>query len=220
MIDIDLLAPIRPRRATAWARAWACVRPYSPWLITLATIAALLGVQIGLGRAERRLDAALARARVTASHVERSAQRVQSLEEQEARLRSTELAVQSVRSRRRTGVAPVLAVLSGALPEDVWLERLDVRRAEMTIQGRGQSLSSLVTLANQLSALPVFDGPTDLSEVRHARPVSVSAPPGPVPEPNSGRARGTTTSVDGSAFTFTLRGRLRPAETQKRSTRP
>jgi Tfp pilus assembly protein PilN len=200
MIDLDLLASVRPQRSTAWARAWACVRGYSAWVITLATLVALLCVQIALARAERRLDAALAHARVAASQVERNARRVRSLEEQEARLRSSELALQTVRGRVRTGVAPVLALLSGAIPRDVWLDRLDVQRTEITVQGRGRSLSSLVTLANELSALSVFDGPTDLREVRHARP--------------------TTADANASGFTFTLHGRLRPAAAPTRSTRP
>ncbi|MGH9162882.1 MAG: PilN domain-containing protein, partial [Vicinamibacteraceae bacterium] len=107
--------------------------------------------------------------------------------------------LRSVRSRARTGVAPVLAVLSGALPNDVWLERVDVQHAAITIQGRGRSLSSLIVLANELSALRVFDGTTDLKEVRHGR--------------------GATPDVDGSVFTFILHGKLRPAEAPARSTR-
>ncbi|MGH9158635.1 MAG: hypothetical protein ACRD2X_01435, partial [Vicinamibacteraceae bacterium] len=65
MIDIDLLTSVRQQRSTARTRAWAWLRAYGAWAIPLATLVALLGVQVALGRAERRLDRALARARVT-----------------------------------------------------------------------------------------------------------------------------------------------------------
>lgn len=189
MIDVDLLACARPERSDAWARAARRARVYSTWLIVPATTAALFGVQLALGREERRVDSALARARVAASQRGRTASRIRSLEDQEARLRSAEDALSALRSRERLGTTPALRVLGHAVPEDVWLERLHVRRAEITIQGHGRQLSSLVELANGLSALAVFDGPIELVDVRHTSPT----------------------------FTFTLRGTLRALSASTRS---
>ncbi len=166
MIKINLLAegkrPVAVRKArTAAAPAGGSRIEWAVWSLVLFTLIGALvfaGWWWMLDRTIERNEQEIARAEEEVKQLEEIIRQVEEFKRQKAELEHKIAVIQELRANQR-GPVRVMDEISRALPELLWIDRMSVGPASITLTGRAFNSNAVANFIENLDRVPEFDEP-------------------------------------------------------------
>lgn len=173
MIKINLLAegkrPVAVRKAKTGPappsrREWAVI-----WLIlaTLAGAAAFGGWWWMKNREIEQNRHEIARAEKEVKALEQIIKEVEAYKARQAELRHKIDVIEQLRANQK-GPVQVMDEVSRALPELLWLDKMEVRGSQISISGRAFNSNAVANFIENLTRVPGFEEP-NLADLREQR---------------------------------------------------
>jgi type IV pilus assembly protein PilN len=137
-------------------------------------------------------DRQIAEARKRVEELREIIRQVEEFERKEAELRKKVDVIKELKNKQR-GPVDTMDAISRALPELLWLDRMDMRGERVTVAGRAFNWNAIATFIQNLDDSPVFSEP-NLRDINQARDVFnfgielTKAPPEPPPGAEGGTA--------------------------------
>ena len=172
MIKINLLAegkrPVAVRKSRAAAPVGGAPREWAIWALVILTLLGALGFagwwwmldrQIGRNQEEIR------RSEEEVRQLESIIREVEAFKKKKAELEHKIEVIEGLRAKQR-GPVRVMDEISRALPELLWLDRMQVGGSNITLTGRAFNSNAVANFIENLDRVPEFEEPVlrDLQE--------------------------------------------------------
>jgi type IV pilus assembly protein PilN len=165
MIKINLLAegkrPMAVRKARTAAPAAGSRVEWAVWALVLFTLLGALafaGWWWTLDRTIARNDQEIARAEEEVKQLEEIIRQVEEFKARKAVLEHKIAVIQELRANQR-GPVRVMDEISRALPELLWIDRMNVGPVNITLTGRAFNSNAVANFIENLDRVPEFDEP-------------------------------------------------------------
>ena len=166
MIKINLLAegkrPVAVRKTRAAAAPAGGSRiEWAVWALVLFTLFGALvfaGWWWMLDRQIKDNDREIARAEEEVKQLEEIIRQVEEFKRQKAELEHKIAVIQELRANQR-GPVRVMDEISRALPELLWIDRMNVGPSSITVTGRAFNSNAVANFIENLDRVPEFDEP-------------------------------------------------------------
>jgi type IV pilus assembly protein PilN len=172
MIKINLLAegkrPVAVRKARAAAPAAGAPRNWAIFALVGLTLVGLLVFGAWWWKLDRQIgrnDEEIARAEEEVRQLEAIIREVEAFKRKKAELEHKIAVIEQLRANQR-GPVRVMDEISRALPELLWLDRMEVGASNITLTGRAFNSNAVANFMENLDRVPEFEEPVlrDLQE--------------------------------------------------------
>jgi type IV pilus assembly protein PilN len=158
------------------------------WLLALGVLVGVgvfLGFFLSLRATINKNDAQITRDRRRVEELREIIAKVEEFERKEAELEKKIQVIQELKDNQR-GPVEAMDAISRALPELLWLDRMDMRGERLTLTGRAFNWNAIATFIQSLDDSPIFSEPNlrDINSNREVFNFSIEltkAPPAPPP---------------------------------------
>lgn len=164
MIKINLLAegkrPVAVRKART-AQTGGAPREWAVWALVLFTLAGILVVAGWWFMLDREIKAnkqEIAEAEETVRQLEDIIREVEEFKRRKAELEHKISVIQGLRDNQR-GPVRVMDEISHALPELLWIDRMNVATSNITLTGRAFNSNAVANFIENLDRVPEFEEP-------------------------------------------------------------
>jgi type IV pilus assembly protein PilN len=211
MIKINLIAEGRKPVVARQQRPAGGPRPsflsgenVAIWMLALGTlvgVAVFAGYFLMLRNTIQDNDRQIARDRQRVEELREIIRKVEEFERRKLELDTKIRVITDLKNKQR-GPVDAMDTISRALPELLWLDRMDMRGDRVTVTGRAFNWNAIATFIQNLDDSPTFSEP-NLRDINSSRDVfnfaiELTKTPPPPPPAEAAEAAGARPSAGGS----------------------